>query len=75
MTSTDIAAMRRGSSRVSRRRDNVQGHSKTIDTQIRHVTKRDANLFEELGFSSAEAKKLHAATGKQVDDTEDSGSS
>ena len=41
----------------------------TIDTEIRHVTKPGANLFLELGFSSAEAKKLHAASRKQISDT------
>jgi len=40
----------------------------TIDTQIRHVTKAGANLFLELGFSAVEAKKLHAASRKQIDD-------
>ena len=41
----------------------------TIDTEIRHVTKPGANLFRELGFSSTEAKKLHAASRKQINDT------
>ena len=40
----------------------------TIDTEIRHVTKAGANLFLELGFSAAEAKRLHAASRKQIDD-------
>ena len=40
-----------------------------IDTEIRHVTKPGANLFLELGFSAAEAKRLHAASRKQVNDT------
>jgi predicted XRE-type DNA-binding protein len=39
-----------------------------IDTEIRHVTKAGANLFVELGFSAAEAKRLHAASRKQIDD-------
>jgi predicted XRE-type DNA-binding protein len=39
-----------------------------IDTEIRHVTKAGANLFVELGFSAAEAKRLHAASCKQIDD-------
>lgn len=34
----------------------------TIDTEIRHATKAGANLFLELGFSAAEAMKLHAAS-------------
>ena len=41
----------------------------TIDTEIRHVTKPGANLFRELGFSPAEAKKLQAASRKQINDT------
>ena len=41
----------------------------TIDTEIRHVTKTGANLFLELGFSAAEARKLHAASRKQINDT------
>jgi len=41
----------------------------TIDTEIRHVTKPGTNLFLELGFSAAEAKKLHAASRKQINDT------
>ena len=32
-----------------------------IDTEIRHVTKPGANIFLELGFPPAEAKRLHAA--------------
>ena len=40
-----------------------------IDTEIRHVTKPGANLFLELGFSPAEARRLHAASRKQINDT------
>jgi predicted XRE-type DNA-binding protein len=40
-----------------------------IDTEIRHVTKGGSNLFLELGFTAAEAKKLHAASRKQINDT------
>jgi len=39
------------------------------DTEIRHVTKPGANLFLEFGFSPAEAKRLHAASRKQINDT------
>jgi hypothetical protein len=39
------------------------------DTEIRHVTKPGANLFLELGFSPAEAKRLQAASRKQINDT------
>ena len=41
----------------------------TIDTEIRHITKAGANLFLELGFSAPEAKQLHAASRKQINDT------
>ena len=41
----------------------------TIDTEIRHVTEPGANLFLELGFSAAEARKLHAASRKQINVT------
>ena len=40
-----------------------------IDTEIRHVTKPGANLFLELGFSPEEAKRLKAASRKQITDT------
>ena len=40
-----------------------------IVTEISHVTKRGANLFLELGFSPGEAKRLHAASRKQINDT------
>jgi predicted XRE-type DNA-binding protein len=41
----------------------------TTDTEIRHVTRPGANLFLELGFSPAEAKRLQAASRKQINDT------
>jgi len=41
----------------------------TIDTRIRHVTKPGANLFLELGFPADEARRLHAASQKQINDT------
>ena len=40
-----------------------------IDTKIRHVTKPGANLFLELGFAPDEAKRLQAASRKQINDT------
>ena len=40
-----------------------------IDTEIRHVTKPGANLFLELGFPPEEARRLHAASRKQINDT------
>jgi N-acetylglutamate synthase-like GNAT family acetyltransferase len=47
----------------------AKGQQVKIDTEIRHVTKPGANLFLELGFSPAEAKRLHAASRKQINDT------
>ena len=44
--------------------------SVTIDTKIRHVTKPGANLFLELGFAPAEARRLQAASRKQINDTQ-----
>ncbi|MBA4143969.1 MAG: XRE family transcriptional regulator [Nitrosospira sp.] len=41
-----------------------------IDTEIRHVTKPEANLFLELGFPAEEAKRLHKASRKQINDTQ-----
>lgn len=40
-----------------------------IDTDIRHVTKAGANLFLELGFAPAEAKRLQDASRKEIDGT------
>jgi predicted XRE-type DNA-binding protein len=41
----------------------------TIDTEIRHVTEPGTNLFLERGFSAKEARRLHAASQKQINDT------
>lgn len=41
----------------------------TTNTEIRHVTKPGANIFLELGFAPAEAKRLQAASRKQINDT------
>ncbi len=41
----------------------------TTDTEIRHVTKAGANLFLELGFPPQEARRLRAASRKQINDT------
>jgi predicted XRE-type DNA-binding protein len=40
-----------------------------VDTEIRRVTKPGANLFLELGFAPEEARRLHAASKKQINDT------
>ncbi len=40
-----------------------------IDTQVRHVTRPGANIFLELGFGAAEARRLQAASRKQINDT------
>ena len=42
----------------------------TIDTKIRHLTRPGANLFLELGFAPAEARRLQAASRKQINDTQ-----
>ena len=39
-----------------------------IDMEIRHVAKRGANLFLELGFPDEEAKRLQKVSRKQIDD-------
>jgi predicted XRE-type DNA-binding protein len=39
-----------------------------VDTDVRHVTKAGANLFLELGFSPDEARRLNAASRKQIND-------
>ena len=41
-----------------------------VDTRIRRVTRPGANLFLELGFPPAEARRLHAASRKQINDTQ-----
>ena len=40
-----------------------------IDTEIRRVTAPGTNLFLELGFTPDEARRLHAASRKQINDT------
>jgi len=42
----------------------------TNNSQIRHVTKPGKNLFLELGFEPAEARRLQAASRKQINDTQ-----
>src|ERR1700740_2169986 len=54
---------------LSRRGQREEGKEMKIDTEIRHVTKPGANLFLELGFTPAEAKRLRAASRKQINDT------
>lgn len=39
-----------------------------IDTGVRHVTAPDANLFLDLGFSPREARRLHSASRRQIED-------
>jgi predicted XRE-type DNA-binding protein len=41
----------------------------STDTDIRHVTRPGVNLFLELGFSPEEARRLQAASRKQINDT------
>lgn len=42
---------------------------KKIDTQVRHVTKAGANLFEELGFSPNDAKRYQTESRERIDHT------
>lgn len=42
---------------------------KEIDTQVRHVTRADANLFLELGFPADEAQALLKSARRQIDET------
>lgn len=37
-----------------------------IETEVRHVTKAGTNLFRELGFLSAEARRLQVESRKQI---------
>jgi len=53
---------------LSRRGQREEGKEMTIDTEIRHVTKPGANLFLELGFAPDDAKRLQAASRKQIND-------
>jgi len=41
----------------------------TINTKIRHVSKPGSNIFLELGFAPDEARRLHAISRRQIDDT------
>jgi predicted XRE-type DNA-binding protein len=40
-----------------------------IDAEVRHVSKPGANLFLELGFPPNEARRLQAASRRQINDT------
>ncbi len=55
--------------RVIARRPTPERYGNDDRHSIRHVTKPGANLFLELGFSSDEAERLHAASRKQINDT------
>jgi len=54
---------------LSRRSQPKEGKEMKVDTEIRHVTNPGANLFMELGFTPGEAKRLRAASRKQINDT------
>lgn len=41
-----------------------------IDTAVRHVTRPGANIFLEFGFPPAEARRLHALSRKQINETQ-----
>ena len=40
-----------------------------VDTRVRHVTKPDANLFAELGFSPEEAQRYQAESQALISQT------
>lgn len=40
-----------------------------VDTRIRHITKRDANVFSELGFRPNEAERFPAESRAQIEHT------
>jgi hypothetical protein len=39
-----------------------------VEDEIGHVTKPGANLFVDLGFPPAEARRLHTASREQIND-------
>ena len=39
-----------------------------IDIKVRHITPRGANLFSELGFPPADARRLQAVSRRQIDE-------
>lgn len=41
-----------------------------IDTAVRRVTNLGGNIFLELGFPPAEARRLHAASRKHINETQ-----
>lgn len=43
--------------------------NKKIDTQVRHVTKRGANLFAELGFLPEDALRYQAESKQRIEHT------
>ena len=47
---------------------NEKSKEMKVDTKIRHVTKPGANLFVELGFAPAKARRLQAVSRKQIND-------
>ncbi|QSN60425.1 MULTISPECIES: helix-turn-helix domain-containing protein [unclassified Caballeronia] len=40
-----------------------------VDTKVRHVTKRGANIFAELGFAPAEARRYQAESQALIGQT------
>ncbi|MDR5854923.1 XRE family transcriptional regulator [Caballeronia sp. LZ062] len=40
-----------------------------VDTKVRHVTKRDANIFAELGFTPAEARRYQTESQALIGQT------
>lgn len=44
------------------KRESITGASKMIDTQIRHTTDANGNVFADLGFAPQEAQQLKSAS-------------
>lgn len=61
----DATAKTHANDAPKRRKAKTRGEG----AEVRHVTKPGANLFLELGFSPEEAKRLLAASRKQINDT------
>ncbi|TBL73722.1 XRE family transcriptional regulator [Obesumbacterium proteus] len=46
---------------------NINNHVNShIDTQSRHITEADGNIFADLGFSDSQAQQLHAESLTQI---------
>ena len=48
------------------KRESITGASKMIDTQIRHTTDANGNVFADLGFAPQEAQQLKSASEQLI---------